>query len=706
MLSISTVIQKRAALFAVAVLGLSNLQAASLPYPGKLLSFSAKESYTDYVYSYKDSETRDTYTEQASKGTTTVSFSMALGQENEETFEIEGLDLSTITSETAFSFNVGEALYEGTLEMDPNIDTNLPKRRAIIPLGYDDETGEPSAAYASIKLSWTATKLTVTSVFPSTESNIYLSNVLGVEPGTSETVRGKAAIMINFGPVESSNYYSDGLDGYVSGTTKTVIKTVGKGESAMEFELSSASLSVVLDTAPPKITLLPPKGGFVAKNGMVTLKGKVTDAYGVPTLYYFNPNAEEYVYEVIDDINIIKGIEPEDGLPDWWGPAEVEWEATLPVVEGVNEFEIDAYDQSSNYASVPVKVIEQVSDVNVGQWVGLMDPEAGGGGGYISFTVTSTGSVSGKLSLEGGLTKSLTGIWHGPHFHAAIDKGKSSELYVSAYADGESVEDVQLVIDVTDNFGDYSFSGIAFRAPYSTTNKIPADNTLLGQFNVQIGQPEETSLGYGYFSMIIANKGINTVAGRLADGTAFTASGLVGAAGQLPFFTHLYKSGAFQSSQSTLDSNSLNIGNAYWSRPPLFSDKQLPDGIWASLPTNGSRYIAPGAGERILNLGSDISPIGVVATWLGDEVIIEESQEIFISNKNGISVTDGAAFTGKVDAKKSLVTGSFKLQNDATRVATYSGMIVGDSVVGHYILPPEKGTGPEKGFGKFRIALP
>lgn len=681
--------------------GTAQTKAASLPFPGTPLSFSLKETYTDSTVTVREGV--KSITSLVSKNSTNISLSIALGQFNDETFEIDALDLSTITAETPFRVTVGGLTWEGTLADDPDIAKNLPRRFAFIPANLNED-GKAKGA-SGIKLAWTSTKLTVTIVTAlNDEENVgsaYIGTLVGdAEPGGPALItRDQLPISYTFGPITNEEGGFSGfedLKGFALGTAKVSTKKVG-GE---DFELNSIAVTASLDRTAPKVTITVPKGGYQPVNGSVTVRGKITDGHGIKLREWLTNI--DYESKDITNFTVVKG-PPAGANEGWWGPTELDWEITIPnLVNGVNELEIYITDVGGNVAYASTRVILPLPQVYQGRWDALFNTETGAPG-HLYIITTPGGAITGKLSLNGiAEGKSVVGSWTEDGFVGYIDQNKPSELRITGLISEETLEadlnSIRLDVSVSDYVSPENLAtGQGFRTPYSKTNKIAADSKLLGQFNVQVASsPEYAIMGNSYFSIVTADVGTTKIAGKLADGTTITGAGAIGAAGQVPVFISLYKNkGCFQTLQ-TINSADGTLTNttADWHRNDSWAFYEL------NLSTGGASYSPPAKDTRILGLSTD----NAEARWIGDGANEVVNQSILISTANVISPVNNPSFKGKIDVKNGLVQGSFKLDTTPASTASYSGIIIGDRVYGHYIAPAPKGTFTSL-FGEFSIGF-
>ncbi len=169
----------------------------------------------------------------------------------------------------------------------------------------------------------------------------------------------------------------------------------------------------------------------------------------------------------------------------------------------------------------------------------------------------------------------------------------------------------------------------------------------------------------------------------------------------MPFFVSLYgNKGYFYTFQQVdMESGEFPAAEVVWSRPMDLADKQFPDGIDMFVNTSVARYTAPLKNTRILGL----SDANALAWWIGDGVDEGVEQALLVSLSNVITPNGASpAFKATFAAKTGIITGSFMLPTTPAAKASYSAIIVGDQVFGHYIAPAPVGA-TQKRYGYFDI---
>jgi hypothetical protein len=183
------------------------------------------------------------------------------------------------------------------------------------------------------------------------------------------------------------------------------------------------------------------------------------------------------------------------------------------------------------------------------------------------------------------------------------------------------------------------------------------------------------------FSVNIAAAGGVQVTGKLADGTAVSWSGVLGAGGQVPFYNSLYGGKGFIGARFGVDGEGCSADVASWSRPANYG-KGFADGFTlGSLSVQGQRYVAPAKGAMPLDLAAEantayleIDGWAAVSTWC---TVDSRGRVSFDVPPPGTKTLINLA-TGTV-------TGSVKLQDGSNKIVPISGLVIGNEAFGSYV---------------------
>lgn len=301
---------------------------------------------------------------------------------------------------------------------------------------------------------------------------------------------------------------------------------------------------------------------------------------------------------------------------------------------------------------------------------------------------------------------------------------------------------------ITDGVNTVGFDGWRYVwAPVK--GQPPTAAALGGYYTMAVGLPvgspligttanENIPQGNGFASFTVnPNNGRLSVAGKLADGTAFTTATYAGPHGQVVIFRTLYAANARGSVLGSVtiddlnDSNSNNntvSGGVTWLRPatPATTARLYRAGFGPlDLDVVGSRYVAPLATDlnpRVLGLASTAigTPNAVVELTEGrvegqlplmnsmDALVNEISVRVDDKNKALATSANPRNVTLVINSKTGAISGKFTLDVPTPvrvkRVVSYFGMIVGDGATpnpvvqgqGYFLLPRLPASALEK----------
>lgn len=610
------------------------------------------------------------------------------------------LDLENINPYTSVFISLGDLNWSGSLGSDPSYtyDNMATKRSIYVRTQFDPFTGRPVGS-DGVKLSWSATQLTISITSTSTGSNPFVSPlassliVRGASASPARAVNTSIPLDIQF---DSVNLYQKKV--FLQGSYAVKTQTV----AGQVYNLQQISLTGAADLVSPAVTVNVPNRGIAEPGQQVRMTGKVTDTHGIRRIGITENGIQR---ELTQGVTTIKG-PPSGASANWWGQVEKTFEVMVSPSQGPNDIVIWSEDLAGNRTEKTVRLIVALPTSLTGRW----DTFISGGfiPGYLTLQVTPQGRVTGSLRMKEMVSaKNIVGVWRGERFDAWADQGKSSQMYVfgqiSSGAD-ISVTGVRLQVTVATDDGVRVYvvgTGEAFRAPFSASNKLSTNSPFLGRFHGSVSESFfPLVVGTGYFSMVTTQAGVNTVTGRLADGTSMTGAGIVGASGQAHTFVSLYNNKGCVLIESSLQDMTAT---PYWSRPPLLPDRQFPLGVEVAGGSALKRYSPPVKNQRILGL----STADARASWKGNGVSapgIDQMVLVSLENKitpNGSSPDFKATFT----AATGIITGSFKLPTNPAVVTSFSALVVGDQAEGYYVAPGPVGV-PEKRYGTIQFKAP
>lgn len=678
--------------------------------PGFAPSFTLNESITEKIVSDRDEFDNVIY-EKVTSDTSSISI----------TANITGINLASIGPATPFEVKVGAMSVTGTLGDDPAYteENQTTKRSIFIASQIDPETGNEIGSNG-VKLSWTASRLTITikrSNLDDTDRGSAAAALLLSTETKAESIKDVIPVSVKF-----AEFASAPRNVFLQGTSSGKEQTFGsEDDGTLEtFFLHTVRVTGGFDLALPTATITSPANNS-SPGGNFTLTGKASDGHGIAAIEYTNTPDLAAPWVPITQIANLPPTLPTTLGATPWGTTNQSWSLSLSGQPyGTNKFWVRAVDTSGNRSNpVSVSLINPLPTLLTGRWDGLITPIAAGRRGYLTFTSDVKGSLlTGKLQLEGtAAALPFTGSWSGESITATISRKSGRPLLLTGTVNSTSPADAGAALlsftlsELAASTQDPPLplgSGTAFRSPFSSKNKLPklpSPAPSLGRFNLSIapGNGSTSPSGYGYLSLSVADTGAVTVAGKTADGFSFTSSPALGAAGQVPVFIPLYDgAGSF----SVLEVIDMTLGtiadtSANWNRPASFKDKQFTSGFSVAPAVQGERYVAPAANTRVLGLIAASPNAG--AEWIGDAVPVAMTQALDVSKTNAVTARGGnSAFKAAITSTTGLISGSFTLP--ASKVATpWSALIVGSQANGHYISPPVAPSTANR-FGKISLS--
>lgn len=243
--------------------------------------------------------------------------------------------------------------------------------------------------------------------------------------------------------------------------------------------------------------------------------------------------------------------------------------------------------------------------------------------GFVTLNVSSAGMVTGKLTL-GKLKIPFTGIveYNGK---LEFDTDEAPSVFEIIDRNGQNIMDLALTINSSGVTGTLirhggggeeiaDFSGEL--TPYNKENIVPLSLLNVatsrptkpkGVYNVVFAsRPQVTPLdaslypqGEGMARLTLSANGTVVIVGDLADGTKFSATGILRGDGSVPFMAKLYKGKGCIAGELTfadLPDSDVSGTDLLWARPaigraPAIYPQGWPDGI--RIDAIGTKWAAP-----------------------------------------------------------------------------------------------------------------
>lgn len=246
-----------------------------------------------------------------------------------------------------------------------------------------------------------------------------------------------------------------------------------------------------------------------------------------------------------------------------------------------------------------------------GGYTGILTATSGAQSGLVRLALSTGGLFTGRLLFDG----------HSYSFAGRLDAAGAdtvtipvhggSPITVTTQADLNG--DGQITGTVSDATGSFAFTDnqSTFNAKTNAapqaghyTLVLPPDPSATGT---------STPQGNGYASIVVGANGAAAIAGRLADGTPFSAAATVANDGALAVYSA--PSGSTVNGLLTFEATAttdLN-GTLSWTKAPKPKSPLYPSGFTVQLPAAGSLYVRPKSGLQF----QAIPPGAATATFSG-----------------------------------------------------------------------------------------
>lgn len=620
---------------------------------------------------------------------------------------ITGIVLADLDETTHFSITLGNLNIGGTLGDDQTYTKG--KTSIFIPAGGFDENNKPIGSQGA-RLSWTATKLTVTltgSTASGMPGSVEMDNWNTV-PDPNAAIRVISKVSVDFGTINGAE-----RNLYIAGKSSVTHKRFGSEEAGTleEFDLISVSLTGSCEYAAPSTTVKSPvKGASVGPS--TTITGSASDGHGIEKVEYaLNPADADPVWSPVTTTTF--PVVDEGTVPPW-GKTTVSWTIALNnLPKGTSTIWIRCRDISENLSPVAVTtVVNPIAPALQSRWDGLLVPtELNPIRGALTLSVFANGGFTGKLMLENGPISLSGTMKQDGTLRQVIKRLGQPDLTLTGDLLGAETNPGGLVIAGTlHNAAGEGAAFQLFRSPYSAIAQASA--SLAGRFHVKIDPPASPVMGYSFVIATTNRAGVATATLRMADGQSATWSGVLGVDGQLPVFVPLYstiyKTKGSVSSLLKVDSTNRTIPatTARWFRPLGASDAQFPPGYNLTLNASGAAYtttlppatrvmsLSAGAGNAVAKMQGEAVTGILTKTFT---VNANNSTTPVLPNPNNLIIAAIPVSTGQG-------AGSFNLPGTTTSAAI-TFLIVGNEAFGYYIAPATPGN-VNKRFGQVTLGSP
>ena len=222
------------------------------------------------------------------------------------------------------------------------------------------------------------------------------------------------------------------------------------------------------------------------------------------------------------------------------------------------------------------------------------------GNGFLSLTTKSDGNFTGNLRLE-GKTLAVKGKFDASGAATTLPVKLAGGRTAQAALDFNSSAPVSITGNVTTT-GNMTIPGATLPFVTLAGNGTNAGASL--RYTIALPAPgtstNPTPSGYGYATLVVTTKGASTLAGKLADGTAFTTTSQITNNGTvawvLPVYVPLYTSAGMICGNIAISipptepaDSPVVTGSLGWLRP-VTKTTMFPNGFLTSLEAMGEKY--------------------------------------------------------------------------------------------------------------------
>ena len=480
---------------------------------------------------------------------------------------------------------------------------------------------------------------------------------------------------------------------------KSTVRSFRIGPAAspiFEDMLWKVSVSGALDFTAPKMKLLSPSLNTNAS----------------PQRYVLSTSPDTDLVTV--KVNSVDVGEPVVREPDpAKKPVAQLWDGLFYLVAGANTVEFTAFDRSGNLSTTTLTLSH---DFRSGVYSGILDTGIAEMTRTLVLKVLDGGTFTGTLLL--GVEKL--------RFKGAFDSEGLASFTVERPKGGAPIgfqltltpddsdfisdpdavptllsavitDTTEYTIDASRSVFDSEAVQLPFVAGYYTA-RIAPDPILEGS-----GAPE----GIGYLSMKVSKTGSVRTIGKVADGTPFSVSSLLGGDGRLLVYSRFYKpeDGFVQGFLTLIPGEELGStceGNLRWYQPPGAKKASglFPDGFSAECPVSGGIYV-PGYrqvdgefSEDFPSLGSTECQVSFLLGDFGDTEFVREFDINFKAVVARVNAAPVEKLSLGIKNKTGIFSGRISVAGHTSPAKKFFGIIVGQAGVGEGAFISKTDSGP------------
>jgi|GEM_PF-5849351 len=555
-----------------------------------------------------------------------------------------GIDPAALDGTTSVEISVGSFSFSGMLMDDPAYYAG--KTSAQIRLvGPDYATGEDvNAGVVTLTWSGSALNLAVSARYRGGYS-IDAANYEGADGEIAE----EGSCSVRF----ADRILEDRIV-YVTGSASVRTKTVGTGDSAEEFELSTVKTSGAIDSTRPRVAMDTPAKAVVVNEPVIDLAGTATDNIAVESVEVAVNGEDPIVADFSEGVwslaavalqpgdNTISvralDLNGNDSMPvtravSYLTPIVVTVVGKGTVTKGYLGTSLRVPDSTQTIASAPAPgwlfagwsgsvsattsqlefsaapgttlqalFVPTQFEAGKGRYLGVLETAAGfESGGRFSANLRPNGTFTAQFDF-GGRRQAMRGTFdeYGTFSTTLERKGAPSLSVVLQLGTSNGLMTIHGT--VSDGTNILSFS--SERSAYSAAAPAPQAGMYTVLLPADANHPELPQ-GDGFGRLTVSRKGVAKLVGILGDGVAFSASAPLGHGGALSIFARPYRNGGVLVGKATFqevtDTSDLDA-TLDWVKPANDNAPSYPGGFSTKISLVGSRYVVPAADQPILTV--------------------------------------------------------------------------------------------------------
>lgn len=304
-----------------------------------------------------------------------------------------------------------------------------------------------------------------------------------------------------------------------------------------------------------------------------------------------------------------------------------------------------------------------------GSYQAAMEGSDAASSAQIQFTLTAGRSFTGRL-IHKNAVYAFNGVMTKDGFGSVSLRAATGErITLTLTADIEALTPV-ISAQVIDSDSEYQIA---------TERRMPTGPGLQpGGYNLAIHPDESapgTPSGFGYTRIVVDETGTVKVAGKLGDGTPFSAKTIVTTSGRVPVFARIFGgTGAVVGSAQFADTATSDMeGTVSWFKPERPEAPIYPQAFATRNAVSGSRYTRPLAATPAVDFqtANNIATLMLADGNLGTEI----TQALRVQTDNTITLETPAqpAVTVSLNPVNGRFSGSFLHPIEGLKV--FSGLM-------------------------------